>query len=140
MLGLMLHMLPLTAVAALGAAAVAVPAHAQPYDDGYGYSDATEVPGVTVEAPRVLGRTAIGAPIQLVSTSRVVDLSDLDLSTGWGAHEMRVRIERAARDACDQLDRDYLTIDQGSSDCYRQAVNNAMYDAEDRLGFEPAGW
>ncbi len=122
------------AVAAAGMALVTAPAMAQPYPYG---PDETTV-GEIVVSPPVLGRSAIGAPIRLVSTSRVVRFGDLDLGAPWGRHELRVRIERAARNACDDLEARYPVTADDSPDCYRTAVRNAMVDAEDLTGYAVA--
>lgn len=122
----------------------AIPAHAQ--DDGYyggsSYDDNyTTADGVTVTAPRHLGRSAIGAPIDLVSASRTVRYDDLDLDTGYGAHVLKARIERAARDACDQLDRDYpYAADGDGHDCYGDAVRDGLHDAAYQIGYQPYDW
>ncbi|MGA0604009.1 UrcA family protein [Caulobacter sp. KR2-114] len=129
----------------------AIPAHAQ--DDGYydnGYAPASsyddnsryvDEEGLTVTAPRHLGRSAIGADIDLVSASRTVRYDDLDVDTGYGAHVLKARIERAARDACDQLDRDYpYDADNGARDCYADAVRHGLHDAAYQIGYTPGDW
>ncbi|HEY1753478.1 MAG TPA: UrcA family protein [Caulobacteraceae bacterium] len=129
------------AAAALGLSFTAL-AHAQGYTDqdyGYdnGYDSASDVGGVTVIAPRRhQERTFSGAPIVNVSASRVVDTSDLDLSTGYGVHIMHQRIRNAAADACQELDSQwtrglYPTADSSDADCYHRAVRNAMDEASD---------
>jgi len=112
-------------------------AHAQPYDNGPAYGDEqpSTTGGLTVYAPRHHYRTWSGAPIVRVRASRVVDASDLDLSTGWGMHELRNRVERAAADACDSLDRQwtrglYPLADDSDADCYVNAVDDAMSQVE----------
>ncbi|MBS0412063.1 MAG: UrcA family protein [Proteobacteria bacterium] len=115
----------------------AIPAHAQ---DTYYDNDDQSVEGVTVTAPREVGRSAIGAPIEAVSASRVVDYRDLDVGSDWGARELKVRIQRAAASACDQLDRDYPnTVDDGN-DCYRDAVRHGLQDASYQIGYRPYDW
>src|SRR5580704_3217435 len=122
------------AVAALGLT-FAIGAQAQPYydqpDPSYAPSD---VGGLTVIAPRHQERTWSGAPIVNVSASRVVDTSDLDLSTGWGVHVMHERIRHAAVDACNELDNQpglTPTADSSDADCYHRAVRGAMESARD---------
>lgn len=125
-------------LAAAAVALVALPAAAQSdrdYDDGYDQDGAYTTDEMTVYAPRTLGRSAIGAPIRRVSTSRVVEMGDLDLSTSWGARELRHRIEMAARDACDDLDARYPITDESSPDCYATAVHNGEAEAEDLTGY-----
>lgn len=126
----------------------AIPAHAQDegyYDNGYSSSsydsDYTTADGVTVTAPRHLGRSAIGAPIDLVSASRTVRYDDIDVDTGYGAHVLKARIERAARAACDQLDRDYPDAADGDGhDCYADAVRDGLHDAAYQIGYQPYDW
>jgi UrcA family protein len=81
-----------------------------------------------VIAPRRQERSAIGAPIDVVSASRVVDTSDLDLSTGWGVDALHARVERAAADACEQLDNEpgYVPVDGDDADCQHRAVRDAL--------------
>jgi len=94
----------------------------------YNYDQPTTVGDVIVRAPRRERRdSATGAPIEWVSTSRVVRYDDLDLSTGWGAHVLRERVSRAAHDACSELDSRYVTIDSDDSSCVRRAVQDALY-------------
>jgi UrcA family protein len=133
MIGMAIGAIGIGAFGAMGAS----PASAQPA--GY-YEDETTVPGVTVTAPQRGRSSTTGAPIRLVSTSRVVRADDLDLSNYDDAMALRHRIQRAARAACDDLDARYPITDESSPPCYENAVNRAMLDAEDAVGFEPAGW
>jgi UrcA family protein len=113
------------AMAALGLAC-AGPLHAQPVDD-YGYdNDASTVGGVVVTAPHHERYGHNGAPIETVSTSRVVDVSDLDLTSRWGWREMRQRITTVARQECDQLDTMYPIAADDNPPCVRTAVRHAL--------------
>lgn len=86
------------AAAAAGALTLgAAEAHAQGYDD-YGPTAGT----VTVSPPETY-RSWDGAPIQRVYASRVVQIGDLDLDSDWGRHALYDRVERAAVDACDEV-------------------------------------
>jgi UrcA family protein len=118
----------LVAGAALGATA----SMAQP-DYGYYPDEPTTVPPVSVYAPRTVGRSAIGAPIQIVREQRVVYTGDLDLRTYWGNRALRHRIQAAARDACDDLDARYPVSADNDRDCYHDAVSGAYY----QVGYEP---
>jgi len=94
----------------------------------YSGDEPTTVGDVIVRAPRRERRDpATGAPIELVSASRVVRYDDLDLSTGWGAHILRERVSHAARDACNELDDRYVTVDSDDQACVRNAVRDALY-------------
>ena len=121
-----------TAIGAIGALALGAAAQAQP---GYYAPDDTYTAGnLVVHAPRYQGRTWSGAPIVSVRTSRRVDFSDLDLSTGWGVHELHNRVERAAADACNELTNNYTMglysiDDPTNTDCINYAVEDAMAQA-----------
>lgn len=141
--------LSLAAVAAtsLSMAFAAAPAQAQYADDppyGYDHPAPTYYPPppsyadqgptvgeVIVRAPyrRSERDPATGAPIERVSTSRVVNYADLDLTTDWGVRELHFRVVRAAQDACDSLDRHYNVMDAGDHECVSNAVRDAMHQA-----------
>jgi UrcA family protein len=119
----------LVAAASLAICATPVISHAQGDYDQYANSSLDETAGVTVYAPRYMDRDAAsGAPIERVSTSRVVEYGDLDINTDWGSRILHRRIVRAAREACDQLDTQYPLTSQDSPPCVQTAVRNAMYD------------
>jgi UrcA family protein len=119
----------ISAVAALG---LSFTAQAQPYDD-QGPDAYTYANGVTVYAhPYRQERAPNGAPIENVQVSRVVDVSDLDLDTGYGRHILRERVRHAATDACQALDMmpGYVPADgENDVDCYHRAVNDALANA-----------
>ena len=120
----------ISAVAALGLSFTT--AQAQPYNeqgpDAYTYAN-----GVTVYAhPYRQERAPNGAPIENVQVSRVVNVSDLDLGTGYGQHILRERVRNAASDACRALDMmpGYVPADgENDVDCYHRAVNDALANA-----------
>jgi UrcA family protein len=118
--------LSVAAAAAFGLALTTSAAQAQ---SGYGYeNDPYTLGGVTVTAPRLHERdSATGAPTEWVSTSRAVRYGDLDLSQPWGMHELRVRVARAARSACDELDNAYPNTASDNPPCVRTAIRQAMY-------------
>ena len=104
------------------------------YDQDYG-----TVEGLTVSPRRrVIGRSAIGAPIELVQASRVVSYRDLDLNSDYDAHVLKVRIERAAHSACDELSNRVDVIDADSNDCYHDAVRDGLDQVAYNIGYEPA--
>jgi UrcA family protein len=112
----------------------AAPALAQSYaDDGYVYQ--TDVPSVTVYAPRHAPRdAATGAPYEVVRATRVVDTHDLDLSTNWGMHALNVRVDRAAHEACDEINYRFQgTVDEDNSSCVRRAEDRAMSEVQDTV-------
>jgi UrcA family protein len=127
--------------AAASLALCAVPASAQDYryGGGYaadnGYDGGQDMSGVTVYAPRHFGySSSTGAPIEMVSSSRVVDFSDLDPYTPHGSYVLHRRIISAARAACDEIDAHFGDTTDDQPPCVRTAVRNAMYDLDDQLG------
>jgi UrcA family protein len=120
----------ISAVAAIGLSFTT--AQAQPYDDqnadAYTYAN-----GITVYAHTYhQERAPNGAPIETVQVARVVDVSDLDLDTGYGQHIMRERVRRAATDACHALDLmpGYApAAGESDVDCYHRAVSDALANA-----------
>jgi len=82
---------------------------------------------VTVQAQRpnakVVGRTAIGAPVVLASVDYRVSYSDLDLSIASNAKVLKTRVQDAARGACADLERLYTV---GNGECSHKAVEGAM--------------
>ncbi|MGN6516559.1 MAG: UrcA family protein [Rhizomicrobium sp.] len=118
------------AMLALGACLLSLPAIAQ----DYGPADEN----IVVEAPRshhyTPRRSAIGAPIEDVAISAPVRYDDLDLTTDRDVHRLHTRIFVAARHLCRQLDNRYpIAVSDGSPSCYRQAVDDAMAQADDAV-------
>jgi UrcA family protein len=117
------------------AVGVALPAAAQDYGsapDAYSNSSPDEV---IIQAPRTHHyrpqRSTIGAPIEDVGLSAPVRFDDLDLTTDWGVHKLHNRIFIAARTLCQRLDNRYpVTVSDGAPSCYRQAVDDAMAQAD----------
>jgi UrcA family protein len=123
------------AAAGLALAAPGLPAQAQAYDQYDPGPSAQYDPGpngdVTVYAlPRAERDPATGAPYERVQASRVVSYADLDLNARWGVRELKARVVRAARDACDELDNDAIAINAPDDPpCVATAVRRAMYQA-----------
>jgi UrcA family protein len=96
----------------------------------YGYDTSATVGGITVIAPRRVEHTPSGAEVVITQASRVVDTSDLDLSTFAGMHELHSRVIRAAADACNQLDNEttmgLYPLQGNDADCEHRAVDDAM--------------
>jgi UrcA family protein len=100
-------------------------------DKDYAADQAPAVGEITVRPTFRNERTYNGAEIVMARASRVVDVSDLDLSTAWGQHMLYRRVTNAAADACDDLDNDwvmglYPTADDNDADCVHRAVDRAM--------------
>jgi UrcA family protein len=125
----------LTGIGAFSLLLAAAPAAARDYDryadDAYARNDSREQ--VEITAPRYhRERSATtGAPLRTVSLSREVRADDLDLSTRWGARELRARIRHTASTLCNRLDVRYPVTAQDSPSCYRTAVADAMDHADE---------
>src|ERR1700693_5882254 len=97
-------------------------------------SESTEE--ITVTAPhlvqrQVVGRSMIGAPIEVISLSRKVSYADLDLTTPEGWAELRKRVSDTAKAACKQLDMMYPDSDlfqatPSDQNCVKTATKDAM--------------
>ena len=91
---------------------------------------------ITVTAPRTRSSTT-GAPIETVSTSRVVSTAGLDLRSAAGMQALEKRVEEAAKGACAWLDQLYPITTTDSPPCVKTAVDNAMADARATLASAP---
>jgi UrcA family protein len=95
---------------------------------------------ITIFAPHVVqreivGRTAIGAPIEVVSLPSRVSYADLDLTRESDANELRRRVGITAIAACKQLNTMYPDSDlyqeiPSDQDCVRNATNGGLYQAD----------
>jgi UrcA family protein len=83
------------------------------------------VAGVTVTAPRTLGKTSSGIPIEQVSMSARVAYRDLDLKKPQGAAELDKRVRSAAASMCKKLEADYPVGTPDAVTCAKEAVKNA---------------
>jgi UrcA family protein len=123
--------LAVAGLAAMGLAMTAPgqPAQAQPY--GYDYSNDSGGQ-ITVYAPhrRIERNSITGAEIDVARESRVVHYGDLDLSSAYGVRRLHDRIERAAVDACQDMDNTPgLYVMDSDVDCIGGAVDRAMAEA-----------
>jgi UrcA family protein len=117
---------------ALGLALAASSAGAQDYNDSAPAYRSTSTEEVVVAAPRnrVERSGTTGAPIVDVALQRPVRFDDLDLRTEGGAHMLRERVRFTAQRLCRDLDRRYPITVSGGPSCYREAVDDAMEQAE----------
>lgn len=85
---------------------------------------------ITVEAARP-GRSAIGAPINTVTTRRVVNYADVSLTTASGVKVLENRIHEAARSACAELEQKYPVAAEGDTTqkCIEKSVEGPMVNA-----------
>jgi UrcA family protein len=114
--------------ASVGAIVASTAASAQDYDRG-GASDTTET--IRVYAPRALRveRQPQNGPVEKISMSRSVRYDDLDLRTRFGAHELRMRVDKAAADICSQLSDINRVPEQPGTSCYQSARQDALLRA-----------
>lgn len=86
----------------------------------------------SLPAPEMVGRSAhTGAPIVVMTLRIPVLYGDLDLADPADADRLMTRVERVAKDACEELDRLYpLTIDP---DCTATTIKLARPLAEARI-------
>jgi UrcA family protein len=121
------------AAAGLALAAPGLPAHAQDYgydNGGYGEQYVDEDNGVTVTAEperREYRDPYTGAPYERVTASRVVSYADLNLHSRWGVRELKARVQRAAEDACDELENSNTISAPDDPPCVPTAVRRALY-------------
>jgi UrcA family protein len=99
---------------------------------------AQQVGEITVIAPHAVrqqvGRTPSGVAMEVVSLSRHVRYSDLDLKTTSGKATLGARIADTAQQACSQLDTLYpasMSVpDPADYDCIKSAVRHSMAQAK----------
>jgi UrcA family protein len=107
---------------------IAAPIHAQPYGDRGDYdARSASVGEVVVTSPRrAEWDSETRSFVDRDYLTRVVDTSDLDLNTDWGARELRARVVRAAHSVCDRLsERDGPDENQDRA-CVHRAVTGAL--------------
>jgi UrcA family protein len=101
---------------------------------GYDANDA-----ITVTAPhkRVTGRSASGAPIEMMEAQSSVYFGDLDLATRSGQDELRYRVAGAADSACRWLDEVFpsgpMTEPPTQAECRRDAIRRAEGQINDAI-------
>lgn len=125
---------------ALSAAAAALTLGAGPANaDPWGPYDTAAA--VTVHAPPRYARQPVtGARVRLDQVSLVVSLDDLDFSTRRGAYLAKMRIERAAKDVCDEVQTRYPYDEETERGCYPTAVRNGLIQAERLSGYPIVAW
>ncbi len=84
---------------------------------------------VVVEAPitvRQVGRTNIGARIELIELKRRVSYADLDLSKHADVIELEARVETISKESCEKLSAMYpLDSVTERRRCIKKAINSA---------------
>ncbi len=80
-------------------------------------------------------RSAIGAPIEVISVTRHVQFGDLDLTEKGDVAKLRDRIWAAAKAGCDQLESEFPSTQYPPSppnqDCVKAASDKAMSVADE---------
>ena len=92
---------------------------------GAALAQVSSLGGVTVTAPRVIGRGAGGIPIERVSMSATIRYSDLNVKTPQGASALDKRVKDAADSLCKKLEADYPIGTPDAFTCSKEAVTNA---------------
>ncbi len=90
---------------------------------GLVYAQEGSVSGLTVIAPRQIGRdAATGAAIERVSMQADIHYSDLDLKSAKGAAEFEKRVRESAKAMCEELEKNYPVGTPDSITCTNEAV------------------
>ena len=93
-------------------------------------AQADQLAEVTVSAQRMVNTTVVshsatGIPTELISISFRVNYADLDLTKGDGVQTLKSRIEVAAREGCEQLDRLYPLTPREAPKCIKKALDDS---------------
>ncbi len=84
---------------------------------------------ITVVAPRLVtrqaGRTAAGSNVELISLTRHVVYSDLNLTLHNDVMTLEKRVNDVAKEACDTLAKMYPLSDPNTPNCVEQATKEA---------------
>lgn len=123
-----------TLAAASALALLAAPALAQSIDKGP-YADDVYADEIIVIAPGVQRdytgrRTSSGAPINELSTQRVIAFNDLHLRYDGDVRELRRRIHDAAVDACREIE---ASTAEPLLDSRSECVRNAERDGVEQI-------
>jgi UrcA family protein len=85
---------------------------------------------VTMKAAPIVsitvGRSRLGAPIEVLTTTRAVSYTDLDLATRSGAATLRHRVHAAVWSVCQQLNEASAAALPGFFSCARKTEARAM--------------
>ena len=88
---------------------------------------------VVVEAPitvRQIGRTPIGAKIELIELKRRVSYGDLDLSKHADVIELETRVETISKESCQKLS-DMFLLDSATEK--RRCIKKAIESTEEQV-------
>ena len=90
---------------------------------------------IVVQAPivrRQVGRTAIGAKIEVIELRRRVSYADLDLSKDADVTALKARIETTAKESCEQLS-DMFPFDPSDRREIQSCTNQAVDGTEKQV-------
>jgi UrcA family protein len=92
---------------------------------------------VTAPHKRTTGRSATGAPIEVMEAQSTVYFGDLNLATRAGQAELRSRVAGAADSACKWLDEVFpsgpMTEPPTQAECRRDAIKRAERQVNDAI-------
>jgi UrcA family protein len=93
---------------------------------------------ITVTAPhkRTVGRSAIGAPVEIMEAQSIVYYGDLNLATRSGQDELNQRVAAAAESSCKWIDEVFApnpATSTSSADCKRDAIHRAQGQVNDAI-------
>ncbi len=93
---------------------------------------------ITVVAPRLVtrqaGRTAAGSNVELISLTRHVVYSDLNLTLHNDVMTLEKRVNDVAKEACDTLAKMYPLSDPNTPNCVEQATKEAKAQIDKLAG------
>jgi UrcA family protein len=99
-----------------------------------------ELGEISIEASRIdrtlVGHTSARVPIYIVSTTRQVKASDLDLATPEGLAELEKRVSKAATEACADIDRAHPNAQPDTRQCAKSATDRTMSQVRELLAIE----
>ena len=92
-------------------------------------------PDTFVEKKQLMGRHKGALNPVMITVSRRINTSDLDLRSGNDFAELEHRIHNTARAVCREVDRQAtpFTSDLGGRNCVKDATDQAMLDVRDIL-------
>jgi UrcA family protein len=82
---------------------------------------------IVVTAPRLVGRSTAGSPVELITVARYVSYQGLNLRTTAGVAELNTRIANAAHEQCEELESKYPIGQPEAAECARTAIGDAQY-------------
>jgi UrcA family protein len=121
------------AAGTLGMTFAVLPAKAQDFAGSSDYQgvNAGGANEVVIVTPHFHAQTSpLNTPPEGISISRPVSYADLDLRTGRGAHQLRVRVRSMAARICDDLRSAYPAAIEPHEPCIRSVLNDSMPKAE----------